>query len=806
MEALIRDLRYGARMIRKTPGTSFIAVLALSLGIGLTTLMFGIIYGALMRGLPFDQQEEILQLRETNLSRGINFMGVSIHDLDDWRAQQRSFEGLAGFANALANLSEEGTIPVRLNMALMEPAVFQLLGVAPLHGRVFTDEENQPGAPDVLLIGWGVWQQQFGGDPGIIGRTVRLNGVATTIIGVMPEKFGFPNAENAWQPMREAAGPIERGRGRTMRVLGRLRDGVSIEAARTDLEAIAARLAREYPQTNQGVGVAMTPYTEQTIGQEERTVLWTMFGAVVFVLLIACANVANLLLARALVRSKEVGVRTALGASRMHVAMQFLAESFALALAGLIVGSALAWLGIRLFNNAIAGTRPPFWIDIRLDGPALLCAFAATLLATLAAGAIPALRAARANTHDILKDESRGTSSLKLGRLSRALVAAEIALSVGLLVGAGLMIKSVVLLHTIDMGFAVEGIHTARVTLPGSKYAGMEARQRFADELLERVRVVPGISAATLSTGAPGVGSGSNTFALEGVTYAEARDYPSAATTFVSPSFFATLGVDVLAGRAFDDRDRQGGLPVAIVNRAFERRYFADKSALGQRLRLGRNDATAPWLTIVGVAPDLFPQSLDEQDQWGIYLPIAQSAVTNFTILARTSATTPSMTAEFREVVKAIDPDLPLDNAGTLRRVIEDEGWFYKVFGALFISFGAAALFLASVGLYGVMSFTVSQRRREMGVRMAMGARAADLLRLVLRQGMAQTAVGLVLGTAFALAVSRLMSAILFRVQPRDPVIFAAIVFVLVATATLACWVPARRAARTDPLEALRVE
>jgi len=806
MESLLRDLRYGARMIRKTPGTSLVAVLALSFGIGLTTLMFSIIYGALIRGLPFDEPQEIVLIDRTNLQQGRNSIGVSIHDFEDWQVAQRTFDEMAVFSTSAVNLSDEDGSPERLDGALMTPSAFRATGVQPLLGRIHTDEEEQPDGARVMLVGWGVWQQRFGAAPDIIGRTVRVNGEATTIIGVMPRGFGFPNAHNAWLPLREDADRIQRGEGRWLRAFGRLRDGTTVAQAQADLEQVAARIARDHPALNESVGVRVRPFTESTIGSEERTVLWTMFGAVIFVLLIACANVANLLLARALIRSKEVGVRTALGASRLNVAMQFLTESFALALAGLATGTVLAWFGVRMFNNAIAGTRPPFWIDIRIDAAPLLVAFGATMLATLASGAIPALRAARANTQEILKDESRGSSSLRMGRLSRALVMAEMALSVGLLAGAGLMIRSVVQLHTIDMGFDASRVYTTRLQLPATQYADAEARQRFVDQLELRLTGVQGIESAAIGTALPGMSWGETSFALEGEAYMEDRDLPVAVNTLVTPDYFTSLGVDVLSGRAFTAQDRMGALPVAVVTRAFERRFFDNTSAVGRRIRLGGRDSEAPWLTIVGVAPDMFAAGLDDTDHSAIYRPMAQSNANNFAIVARTRGSAEALAPAIRAAVSAIDPDLPLYSEGSLDRVLERQYWFYGVFGALFIAFGAAALFLASVGLYGVMAFSVSQRRREMGVRMAMGANAHDLLGLVLRQGMTQTAVGLVLGTAFALGVSRLLAAILFQVEPRDPAVFAAIVVVLVATATLACWIPARRAARVDPLEALRSE
>ncbi|MCI0432842.1 MAG: ABC transporter permease [Gemmatimonadetes bacterium] len=806
MDSLLRELRHGARMLRKTPGASFIAVLALTIGIGLTTMMFSILYGAMIRGLPFDQPEELIAITRTRPAEGSRNLGVTIHDFVDWRASQRSFDDLFAYYSTGINLAG-GDVPVRLDGAALTAAAFRVLGVRALMGRTFTEDDDRPGAPSVLLIGWDLWQRQFGGDPGIIGRGVRANGEEVVIVGVMPRGFGFPNAHSAWVPLRPDPGRDPRGQGQIVNVLSRLRDGTSLTSARVELDAIAQRLAREYPASNEGVAILATSYMSERLGPEERALLWSMLGAVIFVLLIACGNVANLLIGRAVLRTKEIGVRTALGASRLRVISQFLAESFVLALAGAVLGTGLAAFGIRAFNAAIVDTEPPYWLNIALDGPSLLCAIAAGFIATLAAGAIPAIQAARANTHDILKDESRGTSSFRLGRLSRVLVAGEIAMSVGLLVGAGLMIKSVVKLYTIDLGFDATQVFTARTSLADTVYVAAERRLRFAEQLLEQLEAIPGVEAATIATQRPGINAGQSSFAIQGETYLSPNDQPAAAAVTVAAGFFAALGFEPLAGREFTTQDRDGAVPVAVVNLAFERRYFAGQSAIGRRLRIGRSDnEETPWLSIVGVVPDLQSANEREDEPEAIYRPLAQASPRFFTLLARSRVAPATLAPAVRAAIANIDPDLALDEIGSLQQVIRRDNWPVAVLGTLFVAFGAAALFLASIGLYGVMAFSVTRRRREMGVRIAVGAQRSAVLGLVLRQGMTQTAIGLAIGTLFALAVSRVLAAILFRVEPRDPLIFATTVLVLVGTAALACWLPAQRAARFDPVEALRSE
>ena len=806
MDHLLRDLRHGTRTLRKTPGATLVAVLALSFGIGLTTLMFSIIYGALLRGLPFADQGELVMIQRAKPSTGFSRMSLSIHDFTDWRAEQRSFEDLAGFYQSDFAIANDGSSAEQLAGAYMSASAFDLLGVTSAAGRVFTADDERIGGPAVIVIGWPIWQQRFGGDPATIGRTVRINGEPATIIGVMPPKFGFPSDQDAWMPMRLDPVQTPRGQGVGFRAIGRLRDGVSIQQARTDLERIAARLAAEYPATNEGVIARVTDFTEDTIGREERSVLWTMMGAVIFVLLIACANVTNLLIGRATLRTKEVGVRTALGASRWRVASPFLAESFVLAATGAVIGLAIAWFGIRAFNNAIVDSRPPFWLDIGMHGPVLFIAFAATLLASLAAGAIPAIQAARANTHEILKDESRGASSFKLGRLSRILVAAEMAMSVGLLVGAGLMIKSVVKVHNVDLGFDATRIFTARLNLPAATYPGETERARLEETLTPRLAGLPGVDAVAFASSMPGMGSGLTSFDIEGTTHLSDTDYPTASTVLVSPGFFSTLDVTIAAGREFTEQDRTGAPGVALVNRAFVRKHFQDGVAIGRRLRMGGANSTADWLTIVGVVPDQYASGLEDRFPETIYRSTRQTPLGRPLVLLRSRNDPVLLAGDVRRAVEAIDADVPMSNAGSVAHLLERDNWYYDVFGTLFVAFGAAALFLASIGLYGVMAFSVSTRKREMGVRMAVGADGARVTRMILRQGMTQTAIGLGVGTLFALGVSRLVAAILFQVDPRDPAIFSGILAVLLITAVLACWIPARRAASVDPLEAMRSE
>ena len=807
MDRFVQDLRHGMRLLRKQPAVTGIAVLALALGLGLTTTMFSIVYAAVIRGLPFEQPKRLMHIERARPSENQLSLEVPIHDYTDWRAQQKSFEDLAAFYVGTVNVRGNEGKPERFAGAFITPNAFPLLRVQPVLGRTFRPDENAADAPLVLLLSHRAWRNHFGGDAGIVGQTVHVNGEAATIIGVMPEDFAFPIREEVWVPLRMDPLRIDRAQpGLTLEVFGRLRDGVSQDQAAAELAAIAQRLEQEYPETNRGITTVMKPYVEEFIGGDAVATLYAMLGAVFGVLLIACANVANLLLARAAARSKEIAVRTALGASRLRVMVQMLTESLVLALVGAVFGLGIAQVGTVLFNRAIVDTNPPFWIDIKIDPGVLLFVVAVTLLASLLAGLVPALRASGGNVSDVLKDEARGTSSFRLGRFSKGLVIAEIALSCGLLVPAGLMIKSVVRLKTTEFGFATHDVFTARLGLFEAAYPDSVARLRFFDELLRRLEGRPGVSAAALTSNLPVAGTGRWQFAVEGKAYAAERDYPLARRAVISAHYFDTFGVSLLQGRDFGPEDQAGSVPVAIVNRSFAETFFPNEDPLGRRIRGGTGEDAGPWLTIVGVAPDVWMQGIDDLDAAGFYLPLTQADQRFISIAIRTQGNPLDLTNLVRDEVVAIDPDLPIYFVNSMDGVIRQSSWFYGVFGGLFVVFGFAALFLSSVGLYAVMAFSVRRRTQEVGVRMALGAERGDVLRLILRQGMTQLGAGALLGLGLAWWLARTLRTILFQVDPSDPVTFTAILVSLVLTGLLATIVPARRATRVDPALALRYE
>ncbi|HUG41186.1 MAG TPA: ABC transporter permease [Longimicrobiales bacterium] len=802
MNALPKDLRVGFRKLVRDPSLTVTAVLALTLGIGLTTMTFSIVYGALYRGLPFEDADRIVHLERSNLAAEIESMEVTIHDFVDWRAEQRSFHDLAAAYVGTINIMGDER-PERYDGAFITPSAFAMLGVAPVLGRTFTEEDDDPSAPLVVLIGHAAWQAQFNGDPDVVGRGVRVNGQPATVVGVLPETFLFPVRQEVWVPLRIRPSDFPRGEGRTFEVFGRLRDGVSEGQAARELAGIARRLELEYPASNEGVGVVLKPYMREFMGDENYYLGAVMLAAVFLVLLVACANVANLLLARTVLRTREIGVRLALGASRRRVVGLFLAEAFAIAAVGAVLGMGITWVGVRWFQGVMDRIQAPFWIDIRIDGASLLFVLLATAAAAVIAGALPAWQAARADLGEILRDESRGSSSFRIGRLSRGLVVFEVALSFSLLVAAGLLVKSVIKLNDVDYAFAREDVFTARIALMEAAYPTPGHRVRFHDELLGRLEALPGARSASLTTALPGFWGGRYWFGVEGVQYERPQDHPAAHRIAVSPGFFRTFGVQPVQGRGIEPQDREGSLPVVVVNESFGRRYLAGES-LGKRVRLGQSDPERPWLTVVGVVPDMHAGGPQNDTPEAMYVPLAQIPDPFASVAVRTHGPPTAITSAVRGAVQAVDSDLPIYFVGGLADRMTEVNWQWRTFGTLFLSFGIAALILAAIGLYAVLAFAVSTRTREVGIRMALGAEAGHVVRMIVRQGMTQLLIGILLGLGLAVGLATALTQFLFNVQPRDPGVFTGILGLLLAIGLLAALIPAWRATRVDPVEALR--
>ncbi len=808
MTALLKDFRLGLRALFKRPASSAIAILAFGLGIGLCATMFSIIYGVYFRGIGVPEADRLTLISRTNPAENVTRMGVDQHDFYDWREQQQSFSGLAGFSTGTINVSGSGD-PERFDGAFVSANLFEVLRVTPALGSTFREGDDATGAPLTVLLGYGVWTSRYDSDPEVVGRTVKVNGEQATIIGVMPDGLRFPEDEEIWIPRRDVRGENpERGTGPWFQVVARLKDGITFDQAALDMSLVARRLAQEYPESNEGVGVVFSTFIDQAIGEEAAPIFLAMQIATIFVLLIACANVANLLLARAALRTKEAAVRTALGAGKLRVALPLFSEAAALSIGGALLGIVVAFAGIALFDRATTGLGKPYYMVFTIDLPILFFVVSATALTALASGALPALQTLRTDVNSILKDENRGSSSFRASKLSKILVIGEVALSCALLVGAGLMTKSITKLNNFQFSFDTEHLFTARVGIFVTDYPTREDRGQFFRDLKERLETVPRAQSVALTDRLPATCCSNNRFALEGEAYETDQDYPVANMASISTDFFETFGVEALRGRDFslmDDGDAPG---VVLVNQRFAERFFPGEDPVGRRIREGTSSSEEDWRTIVGVVPNMQMQGFDQDtDPAGYYVPLAQRDRQFVSIAIQVAGGAPlSIAPDVRAAVRAVDSDLPIYWVRDMPQVIHLETWVYNVFGSLFIVFGAAALFLASVGLYGVLSFSVSRRVQEMGLRMALGAKAKDVIQLVVREGALQLGVGLVLGLGLALAVSRVVALVMFDVEPRDPSVFAAIVLTILFVGFMASLIPALRATRVDPMVALRYE
>lgn len=714
MASWIRDISLGLRTLRKSPGLTIVASIALMFGIGLTTMMFSIVYGALMRGLPFEDGDRIVTVWRTNPRNNITRQSLPIHDFSDVVQAQRSFTQFGAYTSGTMNVSGEDRAE-RYSGTWIAVGALEMAGIQPSIGRTFRPGEDAPGGPRVAILGYAMWRDRFGRSPSVIGQTMRVNSEPYEIIGVMPEGFRFPNDGELWLPLQTDPLATARGNGPYVNVIGKLAPGVSIDAASAELATIYGRLAADYPESNRDFSAYAMEFTRAFIGNEASGLLYTMLGAVFFVLLIACANVANLLLDRAAHRSKEVGVRSALGASRGQIVRIFLAEAFVLSLLGTVLGIIVAKVGLDAFTRAIVDTNPPFFLSFDLYGPVLAFSIGVSLLAALMSGLIPAFQASRGDIAEILKDESRGASGMKIGKLSKALVVFEISLSCGLLVAAGLTIKSVVKANSRDTGFAMESVFTSRVGFPSS-YTDTVMQRTFWEQLPERVAAIPGVQATALASGLPSAeqGFGQDGVMIEGRTYNEGSEVGRTRLGSVSSDFLKTLEIPLSQGRSIDDTDRDGALPVAIVNERFVREHFPDGDALGKRVKLGgiQPENQNPYLTIVGVFGDVMAGDPEDPRPALLLRPLAQARPQFAYIAARTAGDPMSLAPGVREAVASLNPDIPIYWPMTLREAAARQLWFVRVFGTMFAIFGLVALFLASIGLYAVMSFAVSRRTR----------------------------------------------------------------------------------------------
>ncbi len=792
-------------MMVKKPAFTSIVVIALGIGIGATTAIFSVVNAIILRPLSYKNSDRLVMVWMNNTRMGIDQDWHSYPNYADYRDQNQTFETIAAFNNRSLTLTDAGE-PLRVFGAWSTANLFDVLGVQPAYGRAFTIEEEEPGKDAVVVLSDGLWKRRFGSDPQIVGQQVSLSGRSRTVIGVMPAGFSFPEKDTeAWIPIAlDARRKAARGFF-SFKAIGLLKQNVSLDQARSDMGAIAARISEQFPD-QEGYGSNLVGLHQQVVGSV-RVAILALFAAVGFVLLIACANVANLLLARAATREREIAIRTALGAGRGRLIRQLLTESMTISLVGGALGLLVAKFGLdALITLSPADT--PRLDSVGIDGRVLAFTLGVSLLTGLIFGLAPALQASRPDLNETLKEGGRGSGgSIKRNRVRSTLVVAEVALSLLLLVCAGLMIKSFIRLQQFDLGFNPDHLLTMRVQLSGSKYSEGNQVAGFYKQAVERIRTLPGVeSVGAISDIFLSKTPNSTTFTIEGRPPVPDPERVEAPLDAVTPDYFKTMGISLIRGRVFDDRDADGTTPVVIINQTFANRFFADEDPLGKRFCYGDPDPQNPWLTIVGIVGDMRRTGFDSEARCETFLPHAQAASSGMTMIVRASSDPMNLIGAMRSKIWEIDKDQAIYDIRTmdamLGQMMSQRRFNMMLFGIL----AAVALILASVGIYGVISYSVTQRTHEIGIRLALGASPTDVMKMILRQGMLLAVAGVGLGLGASFLLTRFMSSLLYGVSATDPVTFAIIGATLAVVALGACFVPARRALKVDPMVALRYE
>ena len=795
METIIKDIRYGIRGLSKRPAFTALAVLTLALGIGANSAIFSVLNAVLLRPLPYADPDRIVRIDETEGKGG---MGVSPPNLLDFQQQNQTFESVAGYTGGSFILTGAGE-PLRLESCAVSAALFSVLQVKPLIGRSFSTADERPGQDRVALISYGLWQQRFGGDHALLGKQITLDGLSYTIAGVMPNGFEFPiQAERVevWTPLEQPEDLAQLRGAHYLDVVGRMKTGVSLVQARADVETIASRIAQQYPKEVSGK-ITVVPLKEYLVGQA-RPYLLMLAGAALLVLLIAIANVASLTLARAAERQKEIALRTALGASKSRVVRQLLTESLILSFVGGLAGVTLA-VWCTGFLTAIAPGDLPRLQSAYVDGRVLLFALAISVISGILLGLIPAWRSANTNLQTHLKEGETRSASAPRQALRKALVVSEVTLALVLLCGAGLLIRTLWKLNSVNPGFDPQNVLVAELVLPKTKYRDAGQQTMFFQQLIERIKASPGIDSAGGTSNLPL--SGTNMVFLASV---EGRSSLPASFRAVTEDYFRTMRIPLLKGRWFDDHDTAESQPVVIVNERMARQISPDhEEVLGKRIKHGFKNQVAE---VVGVIGDVKYAGLDQQTKPEMYAPFAQRAWPFMRIVARSKSDPSVVAAAIREAVRAIDKDQPVDKITTMSSVVSasivDRSFYMQLLG----TFASLAFILAAVGIYGVVSYSVAQRTREIGIRVALGARRRDVLGLVLREALRLTALGVALGLVGAFVATRVLRSLLFEVKPTDPATFICLSLLLTFVALVASYIPARRATKVDPLVALRYE
>ena len=811
MTTLWRDLNFAVRTLWKSPGFTAVAVMAVALGVGANTTIFSCVNALLLRPFAYETTDRVVMVWERGVDQSNSRNSVAPANYLDWRDQTGVFEELAAYNQQHFSLNE-GDQPERVPGARVTPSLFRVLAARAERGRTFTEEEGAAGADEVVLIKHSLWRERFASDPEVVGKSVRVDGRPRTVVGVMPESFDFPlNACEIWAPLSFDPKEAQNRSNHYLQVTGLLRPGVTPAQADAEVRAVAERARQLYPDTNAG-RTAFAETLTDSFTRGPKPYLIVLLGAVGFVLLIACANVANLLLVRASSRQRELAVRTALGATRWRLIRQLLTESLLLALVGGAVGLLISVWGVEFIAKGMPPTFTkyiPGWKQMRIDSQVLLFTLGASVLTGVIFGIVPALQATRTNLNESLKEggQKGASGGLRRNRMRSLLVVAEVALSLVLLAGAGLMVRSFFEMMRADLGLRPDGVLTLQMSLPRAAYAEAPRRAQFYEQLVARVRALPGVASAAAINFVPMDRSGttSSNFRVDGEPAPPKDRRPYANYLVVTPGYFEAAGTRVLRGRGFGDADDERAPRVCVVNESLARRHFPRGDAVGRRLVVSEDEG--PW-EIVGVAADVKNEDLAEEAELEFYRPLRQEPWYTMALVVRAGAgaTAAGLAPAVRAEVKALDSGLPVYNVRTMREVVDEAVSPKRLTMFLMAFFAAGALLLAAVGLYAVMSYAVAQRRHEIGIRLALGAQAQDILRLVISQGLVLTLAGLGLGLLGALALTRVMASILYGVSATDPLVFGGVALVLGVAALLACYLPARRATKVDPLTALRYE
>ena len=810
MDDLLQDARFGFRMLWKKPGFTVVVVLALGLGIGANTAIFSVVNTVLLRPLPYKNSDRLVWLSEQNQNAGIKEETLSPPNYLDWKTQSESFEDMGAFASSRLTLTSGSGEPERINAAVVTDGFFSVLQAEPRIGRTFTPDEDKPGKNRVIILSEGLFARRFGSDPSIIGSPITINGNAYTVVGVMHKTFMPPRPDDrrppeAWVPLGADYAQSNR-RGDFLSVVGRLKPGVSFEPARAEMATITERLEQQYPNTNTGWRAIVMPLHERIVG-DVKPALIVLLGAVCFLLLIACANVANLLLARSTAREKEIAIRAALGARRGRIVQQLLTESVILGLNGGALGLLLAFWGIPVLTSLSPGGIPRI-NESAVDARVLAFTLGVSLLTGLIFGLLPALHASNPNLNETLKEGGRGSlESVRGGRLRSVLASAEVALALVLLIGAGLMARSFLRLQDVNPGFDAQRVLTVGLYLPTTKYKEGSAVLAFYDDLLSKTQSLPGVvSAAAIDTLPLDGGGNVLGFVIENrLPQSPGDNTADAEVRVVTRDYFHTMEIHLLRGRLFEDQDGPDATQAIVINQTMANRYFPGEDPIGKRINLG-NPQSNPWLTIVGIVRDTHHEGLNVDPYSQIYGVQTQGPRRSLNLIVRASGDPMSLVPAIRSRIAEIDRDLPMANVRTMEQVLADSILRPRFNMLLITIFAVVAMTLASVGVYGVISYSVSQRTHEIGIRIALGAHSGDILKMVVLQGLKLALVGVGIGLMAAFALTRVMEGLLFGVQATDPMTFGAISAGLTTIVIMASYLPALRATKVDPMVSLRSE